>query len=229
MRKAKFLFGLSAVLVALLFSGCEKDSETTEAYPDAYISSVMSESGPVYAVVQIVYSYSKIESVNVTLPSGAAGSLENYQNGGYSFFDEPETSEYTAFNSSMLGTYTYDVKFGSGETKSYANAVTKYLSPAQNVTVTETTSGIKLAWDKVDGVEAYQLTVTKGETVIDQSSLFTVAESIDRPEVTYSITSNFTSNMPGTFEFKVTALDFENTDNTKYESVSNSVKTFYLD
>src|ERR1035437_5515229 len=88
---------LLALVILIMFglSGCEKKVVTDTATADVFIKALTNDQGAtVYAAANSVFSYNVMKSVSVVAPDGTQSQLLNYQNAGYSFYNEPASTDY---------------------------------------------------------------------------------------------------------------------------------------
>jgi hypothetical protein len=228
MSKSFLRIGLFFGFTAILFAGCNDDPAPAEAYPDVYVRSMMSEGSAVYAVAQMVTSYTAMDTVIVTGPVGAP-SLKSYDNTHLSFVNEPASEDYEV-TPPMSGTYTYNVKFSNGEELSVSNSITSpFVAPAQNMAVVEVTENnvttVKLTWDAVANTDYYSIKATQGTTTI--YSLSGSLEIGKNGEVRFPI-SGFSAYIPGTINFEVVAIDQEEKEGY-VNSLSTATTSLYMD
>ena len=146
-------------LIMLGFSGCEKSTVTNDAYPDVFVKTIKNAQGvTVYAAIHSVVSYSGVSKVSVQAPNGTVTQLLNYQNTGYSFYNEPADADYLP-TPPAAGIYTYTVTFKNAEVKTYTNTLTNaVLAPANITSLVKSANGdsVYITWDAIANVDFYQ-------------------------------------------------------------------------
>jgi hypothetical protein len=228
MKKTTFQFLFMSALAALVLSACNKKENIKEAYPDAYIKSVISGGQPVFFIYHYVYSYDAMSSVETVDAAGKSRLLDNYLNGGLSFTGE---SERTAIPP-ISDTFRFNVTFSNGELKQYLDVVPgDYLVPAQNLSAAKIsdTNGnyVKVTWSKVTGATAYQVNVFSNSKNIFSTDLFYFKDTTINPY--YNIDLNyFTNYLPGTFSIEISALKVENNPDFTYQFDAVSIASTSL-
>ena len=230
MRKLHLLALVALIMVGL--AGCEKATVTNEATADAYIKSIKNAQGvSVYVVVHSVFSYNVMKSVNVTSPDGTTKQLNNYQNAGNSFFNEPVDADYQSLVPAA-GAYTYTVTFNNGEVITYTNTLgSDVILPPTITSLAKTAAGdsVYIAYDAVAGTHGYQIKIMKGTDLIYSSDPFSDTSNPKKANLKIGFKiSNLTSGGTGTFTFDVTGLLYETTNYDYLQAVSDATKDIAL-
>ena len=219
-------------LIMLGFSGCEKSTVSNEAYPDVFVKAIKNAQNiTVYAAIHSVVSYSGVSSVSVKAPDGTVTQLINYQNTGYSFYNEPADADYLP-TPPAAGIYTYTVKFNDQEIKTYTNTLSNsVLAPANISSLVKSTNGdsVLVTWDAIANVDFYQLIINKGTTQI-----YTVDKLYDNstPKKAFIkigfAKSDITKGSSGTYSFELTGKLYETAAYDYLQAISPVIKTIDL-
>ena len=210
MRKFLLNSGLILASAILVFSGCDNDCDTPPTTTGVIVRSIMLNGDSVYAVVQQVQSYTPMDTVVVTDPTGSTYGLNKYKGDVYDFRKTPTDADYNKIPPKE-GTFTYKVKYHSGTEETLTNSITApFIAPAQNMSVTKITvnnsPALVIAWDAVYNAEAYCLEITKGSQWIYTSPrLFSLSNGMDGT-LTYPFNS-FEPYKGDTLLFKIVAYD----------------------
>lgn len=231
MKKLHLLALMALIMLGL--SGCEKATVTNEAYPDVFVKAIKNTQGAtVFTTIHSVFSYNTMSSVSVTSPGGTSQSLKNYENAGYSFYNEPAEADFST-TTPTAGTYAYTVKFNDGEEKPYTNSLTSsYLLPPNITSLTKSTNGdsIYFKWDAVANTNAYQLKVMKGTKIVYSPNAF--ADSSNPLKAKLNIVIPITTILldgTGTYTFELSGLLLESTnDNLHLQAIGTSTKDITL-
>jgi len=157
--------------------------------------------------------------------------LTNYQNSGYSFYNEPADADYLA-TPPAAGIYTYTVKFNNGEVKTYTNSLSSaFLLPANISSLVKSANGdsVYISWDAIANVDFYQLIINRGTTQV-----FTVDKLYDnntpkRAFIKLGFSKSYlTSGTSGTYSFEMTGKLYETTDYVLLQAISPATKTIDL-
>ena len=230
MRNLHLLAAVALFMVGL--AGCEKATVQNEASTDVFVKAIKNAGGTtVYAPIHSVFSYNKMASVVVTAPGGATLALNNFEDGGLSFFNEPTDAEYLT-TAPTGGVYSYKVTFDDGEEKTYTNslAATK-LEPATITSLVKSADGdsVYISWNAVTSTHAYQLKVEKGTTQVFYQPAFADGSVPPKPTLRIGLPlTKLTSNGAGVYTFVLTGLLFETTAYDYLQAISTSTKDIVL-
>lgn len=230
MRKLQLI--AIVALIMLGFSGCEKSAVTNEAYPDVFVKTIKNTQGDaVFAAIHSVISYSGVSSVSVKAPDGTVTQLINYQNSGYSFYNEPAVTDYLP-TPPAAGIYTYTVKFNNAEEKTYTNALTNaILAPANISALVKSTNGdtIYITWDAIANVDYYQLIINRGTSQVFFADNLLDSNTPKKTFMKFGIAKAYlTSGTSGTYSFEMAGKLYETTGSQYLQAISSATKTIDL-
>lgn len=221
-----------AALTMVGFAACEKAEIANEASADVFVKAIKNSEGTtVYTPIHSVFSYNKMTSVAVTAPGGTITQLENFEDGGNSFFNEPADADFLP-TAPAAGSYSYKVKFNDGEEKTYTNALASTkLEPADITSLVKSADGdsVYISWNAITGTHAYQLKVEKGTTQVFYQPAF--ADGSNPPKASLKIgfpVNSLTSSGAGVYTFTVTGLLFETTSYDYLQAISTATKNIDL-
>jgi hypothetical protein len=230
MKKLHLLALMALIMLGL--SGCEKAAVENVAVADVFIKSIKNSQGTiVYTAMHSVFSYNKMTSVRVTSPTGTTTALKNYENGGYSFYNEPTDADYS-INLPVVGTYTYTVKFDNGEEKIYTNSLSdSKILPANITSLVKTAKGdsVYIYWDAVANVDFYQITIQHGtEQAFHAEKLYDASVPKKASVRLGFLINNLTSSGSGTYTFDITGTLYETSAADYLQALSTSTKDITL-
>lgn len=230
MKKLHLLALVALIMLGL--SGCEKVKVENVASADVFLKTIKNTQGvTVYTTVHSVFSYNKMSTVSVTSPGSSTILLQNFENAGYSFFNEPAATDYSA-TQPTAGPYTYTVKFDDGEEKIYTNSLSSSaILPANITALAKTANGdsVYIKWDAITSTHAYQLKIMKGTTQVYFQPPFSDASSPLKSSLRLAFPINtVTSSGTGTYTFELTGLLFETTAYDYLQAISVSTSDIAL-
>jgi hypothetical protein len=230
MKKLNLLAFVASIMVGL--SGCEKATVENVAAADIYIKAITNAQGnTVYAPIQYVFSYNTMTSVIAKSPTGLTTSLQNYENGGNSFFNEPVDADYS-INKPTVGTYTYTVKFDNAEEKIYTNTLSSSsILPANITSLTKNANGdsVYISWNAITDVDAYQILVQKEKKSILETNKLYDASVPKKTSLRFGFRlSDITSGTSATYTFTITGVLYETSAATYIQAISASTKDIVL-
>lgn len=229
MKKIHLLAIVLLIMVGL--SGCEKSAVTDSASADVFIKALTNDKGvTVYSAVHSVFSYNVMKSVTVVAPDGTQSQLLNYQNAGYSFYNEPISTDYLP-TIPTAGVYTYTVTFNDGTVTTYSNSLasTAILPPILTITKTVAGDSVYVSWGAIANVDTYRLEVTTGTT-----QMFYADGMVDNNSPKKAILklgfakSSLTAGVSGIYTFTLTGFLYESADFTYLQATSADTEQITL-
>jgi hypothetical protein len=229
----KLLLAFTAVAVSLvLLSSCMKTEIDKTVYIDSYVQSYVSSAGiPVYAVVHTAYSFTKLNSVTVTGTATSVKTLTDPAGDGFSFYSQPDSASYIP-TVPAAESFTYNVTYNDGATEIKADAVSKSILPAQQLTATKGITDINLTWKAVANTEAYKIRIystdltSNAKILIYESNFLGPKDATSDVNVPFSLIS-ISSYLSTNLTFEVSAFIFEQGQDT-FEAVSVAKTTKYF-
>lgn len=229
MKTTKLQLLSLATLILLGLSGCKKEKVANAATADVFVKAIINTQGAtVYTVIHSVYSFNTITSVSVTSPDGTIKELTNPGSNGSSFYNVPVDADYLpTLPASLIGSYTYHVKFNDGEEITYTNSLSNLtIQPANNTSLTKSANGdsVYINWDAIPNVNAYQVEINKGTTQIYYSDKFYDGSTPLKAKLSlgFNLYNLNSAGGTGTFTFNINGLLFETTDNSYLQATSTS-------
>ena len=231
MKKLHLLTFSALIMIGL--SGCKKEKVENIASADVFVKAIKDAQGAtVYTAIHSVFSYSKMTSVGVhSSASSSVVQLNNFENGGNSFFNVPLDADYLPAPP-MPGTYTYLVKFKAGEEKSYTNSLsTATLLPANITSLTRTVNrdSVYISWDAIANVDFYEIKGFKGETQVFFAQKLYDPSNPKKQNIRFGFSlTNLPSSFYGTYTFYLSGLLYETTAYDYLQAISTSTKEIVL-
>ena len=230
MENRSFKFFSAALLLFAVLSSCTKTVVDKEVYVDSYIRSIFNTTDtiesnryPVYSVMHSAYCFTKLGSIGVTGSVTPAVQLTDFGDQGFSFYNNPDSSKYTATVPSPE-TYTYNVSYASGEVASKIDAtIAESLMPARKLNAVKNATDITLSWKPVANAEAYKIRIwaldsNSQNALIYESDFLVPKDAITDLSMPFSLVS-FSQYLSTTITFEVSAFIFEQNQDT-YNAVS---------
>ena len=212
-------------------SGCEKKVVTDTATADVFIKALTNDQGvTVYAAVHSVFSYNAMKSVSVIAPDGTQSQLLNYQNAGYSFYNEPIATDYHT-TVPTAGVYTYTVTFNDGTVSTYTNSLSNKSILPSGVTLTKTASGdsVYISWTAIANVDTYRLEVKNGTTQVFYADGLVDNNTPKRASLKVGfVKSALTLGISGTYTFTLSGFLYESSDFTYLQASTSTSKQIAL-
>lgn len=230
MKKLNLLPLIALVLLGL--SGCEKAKVQNQAAADVFVKAVINAAGDtVYAPIHSVFSYNTMTSVSVKAPDNTISQLQNFENAGNSFFNEPAVADFIK-TKPAAGTYTYTVKFSDGEELPYANSLSSSVLSIANVTsLAKNAAGdsVYISWNAIKSVDFYQLKISHGTTQVYYVDNLYDNSSPKRTSLRlgFRLTS-LTSGITGTYTFDLSGLLYESSAYDYLQAISTVTKNIEL-
>lgn len=224
---------LLALVILIMFglSGCEKNAVTDIATADVFIKALTNDQGvTVYAAVNSVFSYNVMKSATVVAPDGTQSQLLNYQNAGYSFYNEPLSTDYLP-TIPTAGIYTYTVTFNDGTVSTYTNSLSNASILPSTVTLRQTAAGdsVYISWTAITNVDTYRLEVKNGTTQVFYADGLADNNTPKKAILNVGFTKNsLTSGISGTYTFTLTGFLYESSDFTYVQATSATTKQIAL-
>jgi len=211
------------ILTMFGLSGCEKKVVTDTAAGDVFIKALTNDQGvTVYAAIHSVFSYNTMKSVTVVAPDGTQTQLLNYQNQGYSFYNEPIATDYHT-TVPTAGVYTYTVTFNDGTVSTYTNSLSNIAILPPNITLSLTTAkdSVYISWGAIANVDTYRLEVKTGTTQMFYADGMVDSNTPKKAVLRIGfLKSALTSGLSGIYTFTLTGLLYESSDLSYLQATS---------
>jgi hypothetical protein len=224
---------LLALVILIMFglSGCEKKVVTDTATADVFIKALTNDQGvTVYAAVHSVFSYNVMKSVSVVAPDGTQSQLLNYQNAGYSFYNEPASADYLP-TIPTIGVYTYTVTFNDGTVSTYTNSLSNASILPSTVTLSKSAAGdsVYISWTAITNVDTYRLEVKNGTAQAFYADGLADNNIPKRAFLKVGfVKSALTSGISGTYTFTLSGFLYESSDFSYLQATTSTTKQIAL-
>ena len=218
----KIELSLLVIVILLSFTACKKISNSNTAAADVYVKAILSGGVPVFGVTEYVIGSNTMNSVSVHTPDGLTGNLDAYDTSGTSYYREPlaGTSDYSLIPPTT-GEYSFGVTFSNGEEKVVTNVLgSSYLLPATITALTESADGqsVTMSWNALTGADSFQLSISKGGTVVYASQAFT-APLTNSLSIPINLIPTF---IAGVYTYELDAVKYESASSNLFQAVSTA-------